>query len=433
MTSSDRLARVRFAHERDLIDLLTDRYGLADVLRRYQESGEAAPYYDLILGSQLRLTPILAPRLTGLLDEVRDTLGFHDPTDLFVEPSAEINAFALHSIQAGKPHVVSLTSGLVERMTDDEIRFVFGHEIGHLSYRHYLSRLVQVVLGAGDGEESRLPPLLARRLETWDRLAELSADRAGFTAVHGNLVAAVAAFFKMASGLGPEHLQFDLAAFLDQLAELQKLERRDVLARFSHPVTPVRVRALQLFGEAGGFDADGASLAAVDAEVAQLAQLMELEVTEPLEVHFRDLLLAAGLLVAHADGDRISQDQAQVLIHALLPLCSDPEARVKALRSPTEARELLDAAAAWLAENAGQERYAALLQVAHIATVDGVLHPDEEAFLLELATKLGIPEKSAKESLYEVVTNYLQIQASSKTPLYGFEEELPNGWSEPAA
>jgi hypothetical protein len=292
---------------------------------------------------------------------------------------------------------------------------------------------VQVAL-TGEDEETRVPPLLQRRLETWDRLAELSADRAGFVAVGGDLEAIVASFFKMASGLGPEHLRFDLAAFLAQLEEIQRMERRDVLARFSHPVTPVRVRALQLFGDAGGAGATEDALRAVDTQVAEVARLMELEVTEPLEVHFRDLLLAGGLLAAHAGGESINSDQAQILYHALLPLCSDPEMLVGSVRSPAQATEMLDAAARWLAANAGQERYAAFMQVAHIATADGSLHPLEEQFLLELADKLQIPGKTAKEMLYDVVTSYLQHKATAATPAFAFEHEAsPPPWPDPDA
>lgn len=90
---------------------------------------------------------------------------------------------------------------------------------------------------------------------------------------------------------------------------------------------------------------------------------------------FRELLLAGGLLVTHADGHPIRRDQAQILIHALLRLCADPEERIGSVHSPEEAQQMLDGAAKWLAENAGQERYAAFLQVAHIATVDGTCPP----------------------------------------------------------
>jgi hypothetical protein len=414
----ERLDCVRFSHERELINLLYERYGLGEVLRRYLEQQPSAPWYEMVVTQQVRLTPLIAPRLTGLLDQVSERLSFDEPVELFVEPSAEINGFALHRISTKKPHVVSVTSGLVERMTDAEICFVLGHELGHLRYRHYKSRLVKVVLS---GEESRLPPLLERRLETWDRLAELSADRAGYAAVEGNLNAIVSAFFKMASGLGPAHLRYDIDAFLSQLEELQRIERRDLLARFSHPATPVRVRALQLFGECGGFEADPEALADTDTKVAAVARLMEYEAVEELDVNVRDFLVAGGLLVTHVDGDPASDQQRLVLLLALLHLCADPEATVGSVASSSEAVEMLDRSAKWLLENAGDEGFTAFIQLAHIAALDGDLHPEEEALMLEIAGKLGISQKRAEEILYDALTSYLQTQASTKTPALDFE------------
>ena len=43
---------------------------------------------------------------------------------------------------------------------------------------------------------------------------------------------------------------------LQQLEELRQLDRRELIYGFSHPITPIRVRALQLFRDAGGSSAD---------------------------------------------------------------------------------------------------------------------------------------------------------------------------------
>ncbi|MFT7518902.1 MAG: Zn-dependent protease with chaperone function [Kiritimatiellia bacterium] len=411
------LSRIRYAPERTLIELLFERYGLEDVLRRYLERQTSAPWYELVTSSQVRLTPLIAPRLTGLLAEVKAELGFDEPIDLFVEPSAEINGFALHAIQE-RPHIVSVTSGLVERMTDVEIRFVLGHEVGHLCYRHYRSRLLPLAMGADEEGDSRIPALLQRRLESWDRLAELSADRSGHAAVRGDLEAIVSTFFKMASGLGPEHLRYDIDAFLAQLLDLEQMERRDLLARFSHPTTPVRVRSIQLFGLAGGFGASEADLRATDVEVARVAAVMEMEATEPLQIHLRDVLVGAGLIVLHADGRPPTSDQALLLQLALLPLCSDPESTVGAVQSHEQARELMSEAATWLGEHAGEERIVVFTQLGHMATMDGDLDEGEESFLLDHAAKLNIPKKQAKSRLYDAAASYLQTQASTKTPSF---------------
>lgn len=416
-----RLAHIRFGPERDLIDLLFERFGLEDILAHYDASGEVQPYYEVILASQLRLTRLLAPRLIDLLEEVCATLGFEQAVELFVQPSPEINAFSLHG-QKGQPHVVSLNSGLIERMDDDEIRFVLGHEIGHLAYAHYRARLVPAALGEDEDGATRIPPLLGRRLETWDRQAELSADRAGFAAAAGTIEPVVSAFFKMSSGLGPEHLRFDVGAFLKQLDELQNLERRQVLSTFSHPATPVRVRALQLFAEAGGADATSEALSALDGEVATLARLMDLEVTEPIEVHSRDFLVAGGLLVPQAGGADLNREQADLLLHLLLPLSADPEEALARCGSRELAKQRLDAAIAWLHENAGAERFDLFAQLAHVVTADGVLSESDRTEMLAIAEGLAIGQKQADEILYGALGSYLQTQDSLKRPRFAFHE-----------
>ncbi len=416
---SDLLSHIRFRPEETLLDTLFDRFGLHEILGHFIESGGVGPHYELVLSTQLRLTPLLAPRLVPLMAEVREFLHFEEPVDLFVQPDAEINAFALHSVHEGDPHAISLTSGLVKAMSDDELRFVLGHELGHLAYRHYRARLLDVAVGEDASGDSRLPALLRRRLGSWDRLAELSADRAGFAAAKGQLEPIVSAFFKMASGLGPEHLRFDINAFLGQLEALQKMKRKELLASFSHPVTPVRVRALQLFGEANGIESE--DLTRVDEAVGEVARLMEFEASEPLDVNARELLLTGGLLAAHADGEPVTQDQSELLIHLLLPLCANPEAEVQALHNAEEARERFEVAAKWFRENAGEERFGVYRQLCHVVGVDGHLPAGEKAFMREVAGALEIPDKAADEILYEVLSGYLQTRAAQRRPAFGFD------------
>src|SRR5262249_20924388 len=148
----------------------------------------------------------------------------------------------------------------------------------HLAWRHYRARLAEAAFGRDSEGGSKAPPLLTRRLESWDRLAEISADRAGFLVIDGNLEVAGSAFFKLLSGLGPEHLRYDIKVFLEQLDSLQKLNRSELFAEFSHPATPIRVRALQLFGEALE---KKRPLAEIDKEVEAIARLMDYAPSEP--------------------------------------------------------------------------------------------------------------------------------------------------------
>jgi len=416
------LPDIRFAPEKALLDKLFERYGLDVLIDHFVESGGARPTYDLILGSHLRLTPLLAPRLTTLLAEVKKALAFDEPVELFVGQDGEVNAGAMPSIAAELPHVVTLTSALVERMTDDELRFVLGHEIGHLAFRHYRARMAAGACGNDEDGDPRPPPLLMRRMESWDRLAEISADRAGFVVTEGNLATAVAVFFKIQSGLGPEHLRFDLAAFLEQLESLQKLERRELLARFSHPATPIRVRALQLFGDARAAGRDAPS---VDAGIAEIARLMDYAPGDAAEIRERDVLVAGGLLLTDADGG-MNERAWNVLAHLLLPYSSDPEAEVERVLSKESARELLDASAAWLAENAGEERFDAIRKLAHVAAVDGRYTDPELTFLHAFAEQIAVPRKAANAILFDVLAEHLQGQAIEGGPIPKLEGRRSN-------
>ncbi|MBK8996425.1 MAG: M48 family metalloprotease [Myxococcales bacterium] len=413
---------IRFGPERDLIGSLFDRFGLDVVIDHFVESGGVRSMYDAVLASELRLTRMIAPRLMDLLDAAREKLAFDEPLEMFVGQNPQVNAAAMHRMSGDEPHVLSLTSALVERMTDAELSFVLGHELGHLAYRHYRARLADAAFGRSAGGESKAPPLLLRRLESWDRMAEISADRAGFSAVDGNLEVAVSAFFKLQSGLGPEHLRFDIAAILEQLESLQKASRRELFAEFSHPATPIRVRALQLFGEVR---AGQRTLAAVDAEVAEIARLMDYAASEPLDVNAREFILAGGLLAAYADGD-IEMDDAgwNTLVQLLLPVSADPEAEVARIKNRSEADEILEKSAAWLRDNAGEERFDLLRAIAHVTAADGHLSEAERAFLKHCAELLGVPARTADEIAFETLADHLQTHAGRgmRPPRFALDE-----------
>jgi uncharacterized tellurite resistance protein B-like protein len=412
------LDKIRFAPEQAALKATMDRFNLEPIISNFEQTGGLRSARDLVLGTDLQLSEVMSPRLFTLLNGVRSTLNFDEAVDLFVHADASINAFAIYS-HGGLPHMIILTSRLIERMTDPELTFVLGHEIGHVHFRHYRARLVEQAIGSNAEGRSRMPSLLQRRLQTWNRLAELSADRAGFAAAaHDGLGPIVSAFFKIASGLGPEHLQFDISAFLNQLEQIRRLKRKELICGFSHPVTPIRVRALQLFRDAGGAAATKDKLEVVDRGVSDLARLMEYEASEPLEIHARDFVLAGGVLAAHADGKGMSSDEHERLVEMLLPTIADPKAGIAKIVSVQQAEEALGRSARWLRENAGEERFTALHYLSIICTQDGVLEGNEESFLLRAAEMLGIQENVAKKAISDTLANGIKTRQATDTPIH---------------
>ncbi|MBR0566617.1 M48 family metallopeptidase [Azoarcus sp. L1K30] len=76
-------------------------------------------------------------------------LGKHDglTLDFKVYQTREVNAFAMGNGS------VRIYSGLMDLMTDDEIRYVIGHEMGHIKAGHSKKRL-QLALAAGGLREA---------------------------------------------------------------------------------------------------------------------------------------------------------------------------------------------------------------------------------------------------------------------------------------
>jgi Zn-dependent protease with chaperone function len=96
------------------------------------------------------------------------------------------------------PKVVVLYSGLLQVMDEDELRFIIGHEMGHVALGHtWLNSLVGGM--AGIPSSSIASVILRMAFLWWNRACELSADRAGLLAC-GRIDKATSALIKLVAG-----------------------------------------------------------------------------------------------------------------------------------------------------------------------------------------------------------------------------------------
>ena len=91
------------------------------------------------------------------------------PVDFYVTGDSTINAFSIASEDAGHPHIVNVNSELFNLMSEDELRFVIGHELGHLINQDTaLKRLIYFVYPP----QSTTPPVtLQFKIHLHDDLA----------------------------------------------------------------------------------------------------------------------------------------------------------------------------------------------------------------------------------------------------------------------
>ena len=204
----------------------------------------------------LRITKTLTPDLFALVDATCQKLLITEPPEVYVTADPTLNAFALPG--EGRAFVM-LHSALVERLTPGELAFVLGHELGHAGMRH-------------DRPTPDAPRELLFSLEQ-SRAAELSADRMGLVAAP-DVKTALSAALRVASGLGHEHVRFDVDAFLCQLEEAPQDVAREWEAVGRHPELPFRFRALQQFAKTDIFASlaglpGGQPFAQVEAELEE--------------------------------------------------------------------------------------------------------------------------------------------------------------------
>lgn len=131
--------------------------------------------------------------------------------------------------------IVRFSSGLVRLLDEREFMFVAAHELGHYLLGH--SRL-QRTEEPGDLEQYLL-----------QRAAEISVDRLGLLGCE-SVEVSMRAMMKLIAGLDEAHLRFDVAAFIRQISERDRVGvASDVSA--THPSIVVRTRSLLWSSMAG--------------------------------------------------------------------------------------------------------------------------------------------------------------------------------------
>lgn len=212
----------------------------------------------MFLANAVKVSSTQHPRLHEIWGEVHRTLDAPGQYPLYVTQDPTYNAAAWGM---DKPFVI-VHSELLRDFTDDEVRFVLGHEMGHVMSGHALYntmlRLLLMLLntvGGGIVGLAALPVLLA--LLEWSRKAELSCDRAGLLAVQAP-EPGLGTMLKFAGGAFSET---NLAAFIEQAEEYRgQNELNDQVFKVmnllwvTHPFPVIRVAEMRTWFESGAYE-----------------------------------------------------------------------------------------------------------------------------------------------------------------------------------
>ena len=215
---------------------------------------------QLFLGDAVKVGPNQRPKLDAMWTEVLQTLDWPERPELYVSQTPVANAMA---VGFDKPFVI-VNSGLLDILSDEEVRSILGHELGHIMSGHTTyTTIAYILLSFGI---SNLPflagiailPFQLAILE-WHRKSELSADRAGLLSTQ-DLTTTMSAEMKLAGGIAGNDT-LNVQEFIRQAEEYETggsawdtiLKIMNTALR-SHPMHTVRAAELLRWHRGGGYD-----------------------------------------------------------------------------------------------------------------------------------------------------------------------------------
>ena len=239
---------------------------LPQLVRKFNEIAADRVAYLQNSAASVRCGPRQLPTLHRLMLEAREILDVPEP-ELYLQRGADDHAYT-----AGVARTfIVLSSGLVESFTNEELRFVIGHELGHVKCGHILYQMVGRVLiplleGLGSvtlgiGQLAGIG--LVSGFYEWIRQAEFSADRAGLLVCQDARVACTA-IMKLGGGGTRLDGEMNLDAFLEQARQHAESAPTEGIAKallfflynwqLTHPQVVFRARELDQWVQSGDYE-----------------------------------------------------------------------------------------------------------------------------------------------------------------------------------
>lgn len=202
-------------------------------------------------GSNFLVTRESCPELYDLVHDVADTLDVRPLPRFYTQWGYNINGY---TTGYKEDTLLVLNSGTVDLLEEDELRFVAGHEMGHVKSGHVIYHTMGELFNNAISQiplVSSMTTPIYYALMYWIRMSEFTADRAGLLACQ-NIDAAISAIIKM-SGLPIRYFEkMDKAAFIKQASEFKdsfsgftdKAIKTITIASSSHPWTVLRAAEL---------------------------------------------------------------------------------------------------------------------------------------------------------------------------------------------
>ena len=377
------------------IQLSNELYELfeGDIVEKVMSEGriedERDLYKPILEGHSFRVTSKMAPHIYDLCKKTEEALKFDEKIDYYIANNNETNCMTILRKSPEKNHVIIFNSGLIERFDDDELKFVIGHEIGHLITQN--TKLFEIIKFVFPDPE-KIPLIFRNKISLWQRLSELVADRYGFIA-SPKLDKAISNFFKLSAGLDTSRIKFDAQSYLEEIEKaLEYFQKEPFAFHSSHPINPVRVKAIKIFSESELFKKIIAGQKVepdqvLNKQIDELIKVLIIVGNSELDIHRSYFIASGGIIVSGLD-DQINMDELNAIIINLAGFTMFPKAFLDSIIKSGKVNEFFIQSAQNILKFNPGERYQMLNYLAGVAMADKEIAQREIDFLYDVGVKI---------------------------------------------
>lgn len=220
-------------------------------------------YLPEIQGNCYCVTKETCPEVYAVYQKALQRLDFQEEYPLYVKSSFEYNAFT----SGGSAPYIVIHSSILKNMSEEELLFILGHELGHVKSGHLIyyiiaTQLNSIIANVPMAGSAVLSTGIHYALVKWQRMQELTADRAGAIAA-GGTDSGISCLGKL---LGTsEKIPFmkfsvdDLKKQNDRFEEgnediVSKIYSAIQIMNSTHPWTVSRIKELDEWKSTGGYE-----------------------------------------------------------------------------------------------------------------------------------------------------------------------------------
>ena len=356
-------------------------------------------------GTSLKVSESLLPQLYSICEEVKAKLNFNDPVDFYISGKSDINACAFFVYDVNSPHIIEINSGLYNLLSEDELKYVIGHEIGHLINSDAIITGIFKFIYPDVEALEKCPDFLKGRYNLYNLLAELGADRYGYMA-NENIEACVKAIYKMASGIDLEKMNVSMKVLMAENDQrLAYFLKEGGLTGGSHPVNPIRVRALDLF-------ANAKTQTALTKGMNELINVLQDLMHGELDLALADFVASAGILISQVDG-KCDKNEEEYIIKELAQFTLFPYKVLKQIEKGDVVKTFEESFNKILELSSPEDGVTPFNYILEIVIADRYLDDKEICVVYDLGRKMGLSDFQISREIAEMLREKFQPRASA--------------------